>query len=246
MEEETKTQKLIGVKDLFRNSWNIYKKDFKKFLIIAVIFFGITGLIMNFIGPETIQIPEAKIQPAAAPIFMPSQAEPLLTLPWHFFFLIILATTFISILGSASLISAVKEIPKDWEIKEVIKEGLAKYWPFLFVSILTGLVIGLGFLLFIIPGVIFTVWFAFSTYTVICEDKKGFKALSRSRELVRGHWWPVAKRVFTIIIISFPLSMISAFIPYLGQFAFMILFTPFSIIYYYLIYQNLKEIKGTG
>lgn len=244
MKEETKTQKLMGIKDLFRSSWNIYKKDFKKFLIIAVIFFGITGLIMNFIGPETPQIPEAEIQPAAAPIFMPSQAEPLLTLPWYFFFLIILATTFISILGSASLISAVKEIPKDWEIKEVIKEGLAKYWPFLFVSILTGLIIGLGFLFLIVPGIIFVVWFAFSTYVVICEDKRGFKALSRSRELVKGHWWSVAKRVFVIIIITFPLSMSAQFIPYLGQFAFMILFAPFSVIYYYLIYQNLKEIKG--
>jgi len=32
MTNETKTQKLIGIKDLFRNSWNIYKKDLKPFL----------------------------------------------------------------------------------------------------------------------------------------------------------------------------------------------------------------------
>jgi len=243
MEEEIKIQKLIGVKDLFRSSWNIYKKDFRKFLIIAVIFFGITGLIMTFIGPEVPEIPEAKVQPAPFPIYTSRGAEPLLTLPWYFFSLIILVTMFISILGSVSLISAVKEVPKDWKIKDVLKEGWAKFWPFLLISLLTGLVIGLGFLLFIVPGIIFTIWLAFSAYAVVCEDKKGFKALSRSRELVKGHWWATAKRVFAIMIITFPLSLGAQSIPYLGQFAFTILFTPFSIIYYYLIYQNLREIK---
>ncbi|TET84849.1 MAG: hypothetical protein E3J36_00300 [Candidatus Nealsonbacteria bacterium] len=243
MEEEIKIQKLIGVKDLFRNSWNIYKKDFRKFLIIAVIFFGITGLTMTFIGPEIPEIPEAKVQSAPPPFYTPIETEPLLTLPWYFFSFIILVTTFISILGSASLISAVKEVPKNWKIKDALKEGWFKYWPFLLVSLLTGLVIGLGFLLFIVPGIIFVIWLAFSAYTVICEDKKGFKALSRSRELVKGHWWATAKRVLAIMIITFPLSLGAQSIPYLGQLAFTILFTPFSIIYYYLIYQNLREIK---
>ncbi|GAI05360.1 unnamed protein product [marine sediment metagenome] len=111
------------------------------------------------------------------------------------------------------------------------------------VSLLTGLIVGLGFLLLIIPGIIFTIWFVFSTYTVICEDKKGFKALSRSKELVKGYWWPTAKRVFALVIVTIPLSMGAQFIPYLGQFAYMILFIPFSVIYTYLVYQNLKEIK---
>ncbi|MBL7154965.1 MAG: hypothetical protein ISS88_00455 [Candidatus Portnoybacteria bacterium] len=226
------TQKLIGIKDLFRNSWNIYKKDFKKFLVIAVIFFGVMGLMMTFIGPEIPQIPEAK------------KAQPFFTIPWYLFLPIILATSLISILGTASLISAVKEVPQEWKIRDVLKKGWSKYLSFLLVALLTGLVVGLGFLLLIIPGVIFAIWFVFSTYTVICEDKKGFKALSRSKELVKGCWWPTAKRVFALIIITIPLSMGAQFIPYLGQFAYVILFTPFSIIYNYLIYQNLKEIKG--
>ncbi len=241
-----KTQKLIGIKDLLRNSWNIYKKDFKKFLVIAVIFFGITSLMMTFIGLEIPQIPEAKVQPAPTPTFtfMPTRAEPLFTVPWYLFFLIILTTFFISIWGNASLISAIKEVPKDWKVKSALKEGWSKYWPFFLVSLLTGLVVGLGFLLLIIPGVIFAVWFVFSAYIVICEDKRGFKALSRSRQLVKGYWWPTAKRVYAVMIIVIPLSLGAQFIPYLGQFAYLILFTPFFIIYNYLIYQNLKEIKG--
>jgi len=244
MTNETKTQKLMGIRDLFRNSWNIYKKDFKKFLVIAVIFFGITGLMMTFIGPEIPKLPEVRVQPAPTPTFIPTKAQPLFTVPWYLFLPIILVTFFISVWGNASLISAVKEISKEWRIKDVIKNGWSKYWPFFLVSLLTGLITGLGLLLLIVPGVIFMIWFVFSIYAVICEDKRGFKALSRSRELVKGHWWSVAKRVFALMIIVFPLSMSSAFIPYLCQLIFMILFPPFSVIYNYLIYQNLKEIKG--
>ena len=234
MINETKTQKLIGIKDLFRNSWNIYKKDFKKFLVIAVIFFGIIGLMMTFVGPEIPEFSGTGVQ----------KIQPLFTIPWYLFFLVILVASLISILGTVSLISAVKEVPKDWKVRDALKEGWSKYLSFLLVSLLTGLVVVLGFLLFIIPGIIFTIWFVFSVYTVICEDKRGFKALSRSKQLVKGYWWPIAKRICAIIIITIPLSMVAQFIPYLGQFAYIILFTPFSIIYNYLVYQNLKEIKG--
>jgi len=237
------TQKLIGTKDLFRNSWNIYKKDFKKFLVIAVIFFGVMSLVMTFIGLEIPKFPEARVQPVATPTSIFVIAQPLLTVSWYLFFSIILATMLISILGTASLISAVKEVPKEWKIRDVIKKGWSKYLSFLLVSFLAGLIIGFGFLLLIIPGIIFTIWFTFSTYAVICEDKRGFKALSRSKELVKGYWWPTAGRVFAIIVITIPFSMGAQFIPYLGQFAFIILFTPFSAIYNYLIYQNLKETK---
>ncbi len=240
------TQKLIGIKDLFRNSWNIYKKDFKKFLVIAVIFFGVSGLMITFIAPEIPQSLVAEVQPPSTPIFIPAGAQLSFAVPWYLFFSIILAATLISILGTASLISAVKEVPQDWKIGDVIKKGWSKYLSFLLVSFLTGLIVGLGFLLLIVPGIIFTIWFTFSTYMVICEDKRGLKALSRSKELVKGYWWPTAKRVFAIILIAIPFSMAAQFFPYLGQLAYIILFAPFSVIYNYLIYQNLKKIKEGG
>lgn len=236
-------QKLIGIKDLFRNSWNIYKKDFKKFLVVAVIFFGVSGLMMTFITSEIPQSLRMEVQPSSTSVFIPAEAQISLTVSWYLFFPIILAATLISILGTASLISAVKEVPQDWKISDVIKKGWSKYLSFLLVSFLTGLIVGLGFLFLIVPGIIFTIWFAFSTYVVICEDKRGLKALSRSKELIKGYWWPAAKRIFAILIITIPLSMVAQFFPYLGQLAFTILFAPFSVIYSYLIYQNLKKIK---
>lgn len=238
-----KAQKLISIKGLFRNAWRYYKKDFKKFLIIVLIFWGITNLVLQFIGPELPKIPETEIESEAIPAFVPPQAEPVFTVPWYVFFAIVLIGVLIGILGSVSLISAIKKGPKEWRIKDVIKEGWSKYWSFVWVTILTGAVVLGGFLFLVIPGIIFAIQLIFSGYIVICEDKKRFSALARSEELVKGYWWPVVIRILALNVVLISFSLVLQFIPYVGWLASVILFFPFTLIYNYLIYQNLKEIK---
>jgi len=64
-----------------------------------------------------------------------------------------------------------------------------------FVAILEMAVIFGGFIMLIIPGFIFWVWFALSQMTVILDGKKGLAALTHSRELSRGKFWPMAGRL---------------------------------------------------
>ena len=63
------------------------------------------------------------------------------------------------------------------------------------ILILTMLIIEGGSLLFIIPGIIFTVWYAFTVYEVIFDNKTGTSALSASKQLVMGRWWATAVRL---------------------------------------------------
>jgi len=68
----------------------------------------------------------------------------------------------------------------------------------LFVSaLLAGLVIGLGLLLLIIPGIIFSIWYVFITQVVMIEGLGGGRALARSKSLTEGH----RGRIFGIIFI---------------------------------------------
>jgi hypothetical protein len=64
----------------------------------------------------------------------------------------------------------------------------------LFVKMLTAsllqiLFILLGFLLFIIPGIIAMLWFMFTPCVVALEGLGGFAALKRSKTLGRGYYW---------------------------------------------------------
>jgi hypothetical protein len=76
--------------------------------------------------------------------------------------------------------------------------GLARLWSILWVSVLVGVIVGVGFLLFVIPGFIFLTWLSVSLPSLVIEDQRGTTALGRSWNLVRGRAWPV----FAVIVVA--------------------------------------------
>jgi hypothetical protein len=69
--------------------------------------------------------------------------------------------------------------------------------PLLLTSVLVWLAVGVGFILVIIPGILFYVWFSLFAQAIAIEDRRYFRAMGRSRQLVRGSWW----RVFGILLV---------------------------------------------
>lgn len=91
--------------------------------------------------------------------------------------------------------------------KEEVKTTKSLLAPFIIASILASLAILGGFVLLIIPGIIFSIWFAFIPQAVALDGKKNIDALSHSRQVVKGRWWGVFWRlVVSGIIISFLVS----------------------------------------
>jgi len=59
------------------------------------------------------------------------------------------------------------------------------------VSIMSGILIGLGTLLLVIPGILIAVWTVVATPVAAIEGLKNSSALKRSRDLARGQFWHV-------------------------------------------------------
>ena len=74
--------------------------------------------------------------------------------------------------------------------------------PLVLTGILTWIVVGIGFILLIIPGVLFYVWFALSAQAIAIEDRRYTGAMGRSRELVSGSWWRVFGILLVILIVT--------------------------------------------
>jgi hypothetical protein len=70
--------------------------------------------------------------------------------------------------------------------------------PLIVTAILVFLIAIVGAIFFIIPGVLFFVWFSLSAQAIAIDDRRYFSAMARSRELVRGSWW----RVFGILLLA--------------------------------------------
>jgi len=83
------------------------------------------------------------------------------------------------------------------------------------------------------------VWFFFAQFILVKEDARGMSALLKSREYVRGEWFNVALR----LLLVWAASLLLGIIPLAGP-ILCIAFFPFVMIFHYLIYRDLREMKG--
>ncbi|HLM31903.1 MAG TPA: hypothetical protein VK326_09620 [Solirubrobacterales bacterium] len=99
----------------------------------------------------------------------------------------------------------------DREGREHSFRGLVSHLPrarLFAVDALAALVIAVGFLFLIVPGILFLGWFALVAPAVEVEDRRPIAAFRRSRELVRGHLWLVLGVVLPVLVIEDALSVV--------------------------------------
>ena len=133
------------------------------------------------------------------------------------------------------------------------KKGLMIAVPFLGLILLKSFIVLGATALLVVPGVIMHIWFLFAFFIYI-EEKSGIlEALLLSREYVRGYWWQV---LFQYVALVIGLSFFSKAIYVAGSLldqkyitdilniAFELFVFPFSLLFLYSLYQELRGIKG--
>jgi hypothetical protein len=92
----------------------------------------------------------------------------------------------------AVLVAAALEEDSSLTAGEVLGRLRGRVGNVIVVAIMAGILMGLGLLLLVIPGIIAAVWLAVATPVAAIEGRRNSDALGRSRELARGHFWHVA------------------------------------------------------
>jgi Membrane domain of glycerophosphoryl diester phosphodiesterase len=94
---------------------------------------------------------------------------------------------------------------------ECLSTGLRSWFWIFLLAIVVGLAEVLGFILFIVPGVMMAVAWIVAVPALVVERTGVFGAMSRSAELTRGHRWPIfGLLVIYIIAAGVISSMVSA------------------------------------
>ena len=144
----------------------------------------------------------------------------------------------IGIVTQAAVYYAVIHREEDIDIKEVLSQSIKLVIPFFMVSLISGMATFLGLMLFIVPGLVFYVWFSFAGFTVFKEHLTGIDALKRSKALVRGYWSPIFGRMIIFFVAMGIASSIINMIPVAGPLITGLSITPLSAIYMALIYEH--------
>lgn len=159
----------------------------------------------------------------------------------------------VSILAGIALIRAVSS-PESTTLVSAYKFGLENILSYIWIALLTGVTVMVGFMLLVIPGILFLVWFAFVYYILVLEGIKGIDAMKASKAYVKGYWWPIFGRMVLLmvllVLVSKVLGMLADLIfgggkPLIEiiESALGVVLVPFSIAYMYLLYTDIKEIK---
>lgn len=268
--------KLISSSDLLRNGWDLYLTNIKRFSLWGLLF-----VVVQFIG----QYAQGSFMFSLLSQFgIDAGASELSTyVPWMDALqsslggvgLLVFGVVTAIIFGVAMVYMVVGSAKNTADmhagsavtqtITEYLKTTNNLFWSVVWVGVLSMLVIVLGYMFLIIPGILFSVWFMYASYEVIFKQKRGVEAMKSSKALVSGRFWPVAWRLLAIaaviigvsIVITMALAAIDALmISLLGAeiiWVSLLLFSlpnialvPFSIAVQYVLYDSLHKSVGAS
>ena len=105
-------------------------------------------------------------------------------------------------------------------LKEGLGISLSRLASLLGASIASGILIAVGFLSFIVPGIILIVMFSLVVPVIMIEQKWCFESLGRSKKLVSKRWGKTFVLLFLIEIIfgivSSPIGLLTTFFGAVG------------------------------
>jgi hypothetical protein len=155
-----------------------------------------------------------------------------------------------------SLVSDVQDGRRDYSVGDLVNSAAPVILPLIGAGLLAGIGIGIGFLLFVVPGLfLMTIW-AVIAPVIVLERTGILQAFGRSRELVRGDGWRVFGVIVSVVIIVFVVRAIlgaiavgiddSALARIVFDWIGSSLTAPITAIVAAVIYFHLKAVKEGG
>jgi len=182
---EKQKEKLTGPIQLLKESWKLYRANTRTILfimLVPLVFFIVQRASLYLFSLFTTDSKISLLTVASASIILS------------------LVYSLLSMLATMALVLSIRYRINN--AMDAYSKAISLFFSYLWVVIITALVITGGLILFIIPGVIFAIWFIFSQYAFLIEEKKGYEALKRSKELVKGRAIDVIYRIIIIVLIT--------------------------------------------
>jgi glycerophosphoryl diester phosphodiesterase family protein len=158
---------------------------------------------------------------------------------------------FLVLTGAITRAVAAEVAGEDPGVEQSYRFGFHRLGSVLLVSVLVGLAILGGLILFVIPGIYIGVRLAVSIEALVVEGRRGTQAMARSWELVGGHWWHAfATLVVGWLVIGVVNAVITAPFSGLGWFAQAVaaavattVTLPYGVLVGVLLYLDLRARK---
>jgi uncharacterized membrane protein len=218
---------------LLKTAFLLYRKDFKNLFLLALIIGIISFLVDQFFPLINIGF----------------------SLSWLGSIISLLLTAIFSISILIRAHQLVNEENLDKNLLQSIRSTRHLYSNYILTYLIVVVIIAAGTIFFIIPGIVFAIWYFAALYVAINEQCKPFIALERSKRVVGREFFPVLFKILgtgvlvfiPIIIIAYPVYYLFDFLSLTNYSENFIVFIsslviiPINALITGLIYEELKK-----
>lgn len=191
----------MGFGSIFRQSWKDYKNNFKTIFWLMFVFYLIPFALLTFFQ-----------------IYSGFDAGAGFSAGLIFWLIVLLGVMFFAGLFYSLGIMAASLFKKKFSFSESAGYAKKHYWRYFGFVILIFIYLAVLFLLLIIPGIIFSVFWAFAPYIFIYEKKGIHESLRESFRLVKKRWWKTFGYGILMILIVLAIGIVGGIVS--GIFSF--------------------------
>lgn len=227
--------KLPNVGQLFSESWNLYKSSWKLLIWLILLPILVTLAVVVIVGiivATILAVSNGQLTPDRLPLLIPP---------------VLVAVVILIIINAVGRIALVKAISAEGAAKagELIKSSWPLVGRYVLLQLLLGLVVLVGFILLVIPGIIFSVWYMFATLIFVIENVGGVAALKRSKQYAKGKFWGIFGRMLLLTVVILLIAWLGSLvdnqaITIILQLLTTFIISPIAAIYTFKLYLAAK------
>lgn len=214
-----------SIGSLFKESWVSFKKSWVYLLAFYGIVFGVSLVIYGiFIGILILFGVGAALSASA----LSKGGGPLALIGMLSAFGIFIPVfvglmIFISSVAQAGMILIVNKYKREISFGEVLKKSIGLAIPLFLVNLLLFVVGVGGFFMFVIPGLVFGLFFVFAAYEAVLENKKWVGALRSSMAIVTSNFGDIFVRMLLLFVIMFAIGIALSIVRFAITLPFMLI-----------------------
>lgn len=189
----------LSLGEVISKTFDLYRRNFAKYFVLFVVIEAIIG-VADTVAYSAFVLPTLPVHPTSQQVltWFPGFAG---TLAGLVAVVGIATIVFGTIAFGGTVKMAAEEIEsRPVDLAAAVRFAVGKMLWMWVLGLLLGIIVALGFIALIIPGIILAIMFSVSFQALLVENNGVLRSLGRSRELV-GHRWLKTFATFLVFII---------------------------------------------
>ena len=219
MQPEQGIGRELGLGEVISKTFEVYRRDFGKYFVLFAIV-GVIVQVVTTLAQQAFVLPILPVNPT------PQQFSSWFSALFGALVLLIAVIFVVNIVfstiaeGSAIKLASEQITKGQVDFGASIRFAVSRLLSIWALSIIVGIIVLLGFIALIVPGIILAIMFSVALPVLLIENKGVTESMGRSRELVRNRWLKTFATFLVlgiiILVASFIVSAISGSLGILG------------------------------